>query len=34
MSSYYDYTAGEKEDNLNQLLEDMNSFGEIKKKGY
>ena len=32
MSSYYDYTPGEKEENLNELLEDMNSFGEIKKR--
>ena len=32
MSSYYDYTPGEREDNLNELLEDMHLFGEIKKR--
>ena len=32
MSSFYDYTPGETEDNLNQLMEDMNFFGDIKKR--
>ena len=30
-STYYDYTPGEAEGNLNELLEDINSFGEITK---
>ena len=30
-SSYYDYTPGETERNLNELLEDINTFGEILK---
>ena len=30
-SSYYDYTPGETEGNLNELLEDINYFGEITK---
>ena len=30
-SSYYDYTPGETEGNLNELLEDIKSFGEITK---
>jgi hypothetical protein len=29
--NYYDYTPGEAEGNLNELLEDINSFGEIIK---
>jgi len=32
LSSYYDYTPGETEDNLNQLLEDINYFGDITKR--
>ena len=32
-STYYDYTPGETEGNLNELLEDINSFGEITKMG-
>ena len=30
-STYYDYTPGETEGNLNELLEDINTFGEITK---
>ena len=30
-STYYDYTPGETEANLNELLEDINSFGDITK---
>ena len=32
LSSYYDYTPGETEDNLNQLLEDISYFGDITKR--
>ena len=31
-SSYYDYTPGEKEGHLNELLEDINYFGEFSKQ--
>ena len=32
LSSYYDYTPNETEAHINELLEDMNFFGEVNKK--